>query len=220
MRQTNYQWTDIKDAVIAGSASFTQDVTIESVHKGGLWDYRGHSRVVYQLSKPARRGWILGENQDSVDPIDSHPLGVRSGQVKITLGQVVETRRLSKIWRIADYIRASAWDQPCQSMFTELVRRDPQLLIDIIRYWNLSNTQLSYAVETLGYHHSIEEVINTLLPLLRHQEALIREGVVYGFGHHISDLRIRELLSHHLRVEISPGVRSAIEEVLESEFEE
>lgn len=134
----------------------------------------------------------------------------RRQQKVLPIVEIVGAKRVE----IENYMRQSVWGKPCQRMFTELAASDPQMLASIIMYGDLRATLLTYAAESLGSSENTNLVLSTLIPLLYNEDSLIREGAVYGLSSHISDDIVKKLLSLRLRIETSPGVRTAIEEVL------
>jgi HEAT repeats len=51
-------------------------------------------------------------------------------------------------------------------------------------------------------------VRETLLPLLRHESAVVREGVIYGISHHLNDEALA-MLRKIATLDSSPAVRNA-----------
>lgn len=101
--------------------------------------------------------------------------------------------------------------------FKYLAERDPQALARIVR--QLLREQrvhlLTFAAEAFGYSDDSGLAIETVLPLMSHPNATVREGAVYGLAPHV-DREVARRFRDILGWEPSPGVRAAITDVLES----
>lgn len=73
-----------------------------------------------------------------------------------------------------------------EDFFRQLVSSDPGRLAKIIREENLKPSQLTFAVEIFGEIEDSPLVIDVLLPMLDHDSALVREGVIYGLSEHLT----------------------------------
>jgi hypothetical protein len=102
---------------------------------------------------------------------------------------------------------------PCESLFQRLVHRNPQRLIDLVTGGTLASEDLTFAAEILGHYTDSDAVRAALLPLLEHERAYVREGVVYGLGRHL-DETVRARLALVAETDADLAVRDAAAEVL------
>ncbi|MDP1827042.1 MAG: HEAT repeat domain-containing protein [Archangium sp.] len=107
-------------------------------------------------------------------------------------------------------------EELCENHFIELATTNPALLVDWMRTVLAKRPELlTFAAEAAGRIAHTPLVFSALLPLLRHSEAVVREGAVYGLGPHLaSSLDARDTLRELLGSESSPGVARAIQEAL------
>jgi hypothetical protein len=77
----------------------------------------------------------------------------------------------------------------------------------------LSRGQLSFAAETYGRRCSHDECL-ILLPFLKNDSAVVREGTVLGLSYHLDILEIQDTLLKMVTTESSAGVRETISDVL------
>jgi hypothetical protein len=104
----------------------------------------------------------------------------------------------------------------CEAMFDALAARSPDELVDLVRECRAPNTRLTYAAEILGRHVATRRAVDTLLHLLRdHPSPLVREGAVAGLGYHLEEQGVQEALRFAASKDPSPGLRSAVVEILE-----
>lgn len=75
--------------------------------------------------------------------------------------------------------------------------------------------ELTFAAEELGATRT-PEVLDALLTLASHADALVREGVVYGLANYLVGEKVRAVLLRIALDDPSPGVRAAAAEALES----
>lgn len=108
---------------------------------------------------------------------------------------------------------ASRWSRPCEAAFELLARRHPLDLARLIEKGRLASPDLTFAAEALGRIDASWIVRQTLLPLLEHADAIVREGAVYGLQKHLGD-EVRERLTRCARTDVSAGVRAAAEDAL------
>lgn len=105
------------------------------------------------------------------------------------------------------------WQKPCVAMFEYLAEADPSRLIRMIDGGTLPPEDLTFAVEIAG--RLLEDIaVPSLLKMLIHESAVVREGAIYGLGHHRSeriDSRLREISES----DPSLGVRDAAAATLE-----
>lgn len=108
------------------------------------------------------------------------------------------------------------WPEPCQAMFEYLAETNPTELIrqidEEMHTFRLSD--LTFAAEALGDIKDTDVVIPRLYKLLQHESSLIREGAVYGLAKHANKEILQRLQDQYIK-ETSPGVKKAIEDVLE-----
>ena len=107
---------------------------------------------------------------------------------------------------------------PSRLAFEEMAQSSPAKLAAWMLSGAIPNGHLSHAAEILGRETEAVEhadgVATVLLMLLSDESPLVREGAVYGLRYHRS-IEIREFLQRQGKEDPSPGVREAIEEVLE-----
>lgn len=109
---------------------------------------------------------------------------------------------------------ADRWGVPCEGAFEHLLAIAPGQLAILIELGGLRHTDLTFAAEVFGGHVDSELVRRTLLPLLRHEEAVVREGALYGLGNHL-DAASRLEVQRVIEADASPGVRQAAKELLD-----
>ncbi len=92
-----------------------------------------------------------------------------------------------------------------------LATKDPKKLVELMK--DMVHTDLTFAAEHLALCGNQELIKATLLPLLGHESALVREGAVYGL-HNTLDEEVTKVLEVLLESDTNPGVRWAISETL------
>ena len=105
------------------------------------------------------------------------------------------------------------WERPCVAMFEYLADVDPVRLVRLIESGSLEPADLTFAAEAAGRSPG-EIVVESLLRLLSHSAAIVREGAAYGLSRHRTsevDERLREMA----KGDGSPGVREAVAQILE-----
>lgn len=107
---------------------------------------------------------------------------------------------------------------PSRSLFRKMAAETPAELAAWILRGTLGRGHLSHAAEILGREtaetNSADGVVLVLDRLLAHASPAVREGAVYGLGHHLTP-RVRRRLQQLAVIDPSAGVRQAIEDVLE-----
>ena len=103
----------------------------------------------------------------------------------------------------------------CEAMFEYLSSRFPKELLKLVSSTVLPPPALTFAAEIAGRTLSSEAVRAVLVPLLNHENALVREGAIYGLREHADDSVIEKLRGLAAR-DLSPGVRQAASDTLDS----
>ena len=159
-------------------------------------------------SKPDERalgmaaGFAWGERADAT--VVYTDLGTSAGMVAgieraTVAGRAVELRTLA------------GWgERPCEALFERLVTEDPERLIGMLAGDALRPALLTFAAASAGLL-PIEVCGPSLVELLKHPSALVREGAVYGLQEHRDDVRfsVAEALRAIAEDDPSPGVRMA-----------
>ena len=108
------------------------------------------------------------------------------------------------------------WPTHCQDEFDYLSQYHPGILVALIKNNELEDTLLTFAAESLGLSKNTELVETTLLPLLNHQFAPVREGAIYGLQRHIYDSsKILEAIQYVTLKDTSKGVRTAAQDAID-----
>ena len=104
----------------------------------------------------------------------------------------------------------------CEGHFIALAKEAPTRLAEWTRTVLSSRPELlTFAAEAAGRITHTPLALSVLLPLLRHDDAVVREGAVYGLASHLSvSIQARDTLRELLGSETSPGVTTAIQEAL------
>lgn len=105
------------------------------------------------------------------------------------------------------------WNRPCEGAFDLLSERFPYDLAKLIENDRLEPSDLTFAAEALGRSSISDLVRRTLVPLLGHDSAVVREGAIYGLQRHINS-EIRSTLEEISHIDDSPAVRTAAENTL------
>jgi HEAT repeat protein len=93
---------------------------------------------------------------------------------------------------------------------------DPAAFLGLLVSGRLDPADLTFAAEIAGAIETTIEVVPFLLKLLEHDDAVVREGAVYGLLPHLERSRqAKAALRRHLQSEESPGVRAAVAEALQ-----
>jgi hypothetical protein len=107
------------------------------------------------------------------------------------------------------------WPRPCQEMFEEYARNDPDRLVDLLSSGTLTVPELSFASEAVGMVTDELLAVTALLPLLRHQAPPVREGAIYGIERHLEQSEeARAVLREIASTDSSPAVRRAAADAL------
>lgn len=97
-------------------------------------------------------------------------------------------------------------------LFDNLARSQPKLLIALIESGCMDYYDLTYAAESAGRVEDPSIVVPTLLNLLDHSNAVVREGAIYGLSMHLDGVMrtmIRERLEIVIRDDGSESVKIA-----------
>lgn len=109
---------------------------------------------------------------------------------------------------------ARHWAEPCEAAFEYIMTQRPVELAHLIEESCLAPGDLTFAAEVLGQSDDGDLVRKTLLPLLSHPEAVVREGAIYGISRHL-DASIRDELRRLVVGDGSEAVRTAAQDALE-----
>jgi hypothetical protein len=102
----------------------------------------------------------------------------------------------------------------CEELFVALAARAPARLARLLAIDGLlDNTELSLAAEAIGRADDAVLVRRTLVPLLKHRTALVREGAIYGLAE-LGSNDVRSAIATLARKDEHPGVRRAAGAVL------
>lgn len=75
------------------------------------------------------------------------------------------------------------WPEPCENAFRYMRDHYPSELLDLIQNGGLEDHDLTFAAERAGQISSMPDKVKaTLLPLLKHPSAVVREGALYGIS--------------------------------------
>lgn len=97
-----------------------------------------------------------------------------------------------------------------------MAKNDPSSLLELIRSGLLAPPILTYAAEIAGIIDDPMAVQEALLPLLDHQDAVVREGAIYGLASHL-DALVRVKLRSIALADTSQAVREAAKSALGDE---
>lgn len=112
------------------------------------------------------------------------------------------------------YAVAERWREPCEAAFEFIVERRPEQLAELIVSGALGPADLTFAAEILGRCSDGPLVRQVLVPLLHAQEAVVREGAIYGLSPHLDTATVQELRRAAAQ-DPSAAVRSAVQDALE-----
>lgn len=107
------------------------------------------------------------------------------------------------------------WREPCEAAFEFILAHDPSQLALLIKSRGLHPGDLTFAAEILGRSTESNRVRAVLVPLLRHEEAVVREGAIYGLAAHL-DAVARDELSRLATSDRSAAVRTAAGDALDA----
>lgn len=104
----------------------------------------------------------------------------------------------------------------CEALFEFLARRFPADLLQLVRGNVLTPPALTFAAEIAGGTSNDAAVRDALIPLLRHESALVREGAIYGLRNDVH-LTVKDTLKDLAERDPSLGVRQAASDVLDEQ---
>ncbi len=108
---------------------------------------------------------------------------------------------------------ADRWSEPCEAAFEFLAENYPPELLRLIASNRLRATDLTFAAEIAGRLSDSAAVRRTLLPLLSHDDAVVREGAIYGLAPHAEET-VRSALARLSASDPSAAIRLAATETL------
>lgn len=128
------------------------------------------------------------------------------------LAHPLELRRVpppfSKLPPQVGYALLDRWQRPCEAAFEWLAERHPESLLTLIKTGSLAPTDLTFAAEIAGSLPDAAATRAALLPLLDHEDAIVREGAIYGLASCLDDA-VRERLTFVVEHDRSRAVRNA-----------
>ncbi|MDX2053610.1 MAG: hypothetical protein SFV15_14515 [Polyangiaceae bacterium] len=102
----------------------------------------------------------------------------------------------------------------CEEQFVALAASSPRSLASLLTTEGLLNdTELSLAAEAIGRVEDVALVRQTLVPLLKHKSALVREGALYGLAE-LGFEDVRVVIETIAKGDAHAGVRRAAAAVL------
>lgn len=106
--------------------------------------------------------------------------------------------------------------EPCEDTFKKLAGEDPKQLLEWMASGELQPPDLAFAAEIAGQVLCTDDVIQTLLLLLQHKSAPVREGAIYGINNHLTNSVAAISAIYKMSMEDeSIGVREAAAEVIQ-----
>jgi hypothetical protein len=109
--------------------------------------------------------------------------------------------------------KISKWSKPCEAVFEFLSLEDPKSLAKIIQEEPLEASDLTFAAEHMGNCEDTALVKKTLIPLLNHNEAVVREGAIYGLANHLDSV-VKYKLFKISKIDKSTAVREAASNIV------
>lgn len=108
------------------------------------------------------------------------------------------------------------WSDLCEAMFEFLAEHFPTDLTTLVSSDALAPSALTFAAEMVGRSGNSRAVRAALLPLLKHDSALVREGAIYGLRGHADAATVKKLraLAEH---DASPAIRKAASDTLDDQ---
>ena len=97
---------------------------------------------------------------------------------------------------------------------SRLAAKEAPDLVALVTSGALPPSQLTFAAEAVGRINNSVLVRDTLLPLLKHASAVVREGAIYGLSNHLDD-DARDVIKLIAQSDPSLGVRAAAAELLD-----
>lgn len=126
----------------------------------------------------------------------------------------------SRVGQITDWRRvvpgafALEFSSICEELFVALAARSPRGLASLLTTEGLlDNAELSLAAEAFGRAEDLTLVRQTLVPLLKHKSALVREGAIYGLAE-LGFEDVRVAIEATAKGDAHAGVRRAAGAVL------
>lgn len=110
--------------------------------------------------------------------------------------------------------RALPVSRPCEATFEWLADNSPRSLSNLIGSGLLRPADLTFAAEALGRSSDSALVRSTLVDLLCHESAVVREGAIYGLSNHLDDA-VRALLQRIAAEDPSTAVRDVARDAYE-----
>lgn len=108
---------------------------------------------------------------------------------------------------------SSAYEAACEATFARMAVEAPDALLAWIDEGDMRPADLTFAAEAAGRIEDSEAVRRSLVRLLDHVDAIVREGAIYGLIGHLND-HVRDKLASVAARDPSPGVRAAAVEAL------
>jgi len=105
------------------------------------------------------------------------------------------------------------WGGYCQALFRELLEESPRDLARLVANRGLRVSRLTYAAEILGDAKDSRLVKKALLPLLKHESPIVREGAILGLARHL-DEEVRGALEDVAANDQSETIRRSASETL------
>jgi HEAT repeat protein len=109
-------------------------------------------------------------------------------------------------------VEEERWDE---AAFAHLAKNNPQRLLSLLDDQDLTISLRTFAAEAAGGIELSAAAVPSLLPLLEHPSAVVREGAVYGLANHLDYAGVREQLGLVASGDVSPGVRRAALDTLD-----
>lgn len=107
----------------------------------------------------------------------------------------------------------SQWSVFCEAAFDFLADCFPCDLLRLMSSGKLGPVDLTFAAESIGRVPASDLVRRTLLPLLSHSDAIVREGAIYGLRAHENG-EVRSRLTHMATADSSWEVRQVAADAL------
>lgn len=101
-----------------------------------------------------------------------------------------------------------------EALFRELAATNPSRLVALVDEGQLPVHFLTFAAEALADADDDGAVVPALRRVLDHASPFVREGAVLGLAGHLSP-EVAQVLRDRQAVDSSPGVRDAIDDVLD-----
>lgn len=115
-------------------------------------------------------------------------------------------------WLLSLFIKSEP--KPSESYFQKLADESPEKLELYIRRNYLEPSMLTFAIEILGDSCDYKIADRTIIPMLWHENPLVREGAVLGLRRFTWNPTVSECLNSIMKADPSPGVRQVIKDML------